>query len=110
MKKTLLNLSAILSLTVLSAAMGCETESYQETVKDTSQSCRELILDFAQADGCSDEHIEMIEEKIASNQMTSALEGSATFCKLETRNGQYLVMKDDLPTLPLATVYFSLVD
>lgn len=108
MKKTLATLNALLTLTCLVPAIACETESYQETVQDTTQSCRELIITFAEADGCDAGHIEMIEDKIASNEMSSTLEGSATFCKLETKNGQYLVMKDDMPSVSLATVYFSL--
>lgn len=110
MRNTMIILGTLLSLASATQVMGCEQESYQETVQDTSQSCRELILSYAEADGCSEEHLNMISDKIASNQMSSTLQGSATFCKLETKNGQYLVMKDDMPTTPLATVYFSLND
>ncbi len=110
MKTSMITLFTLIGLVSTNLAMGCEEESYQETVQDTSQSCRELILAYAQADGCSESHLKLIEDKIADNQMSSTLEGSATFCKLETRNGQYLVMKDDMPSPPLATVYFSLND
>jgi len=110
MRPTLIMMASIMSLTVANSAMSCEQESYHQTMQDTSESCQELIISFAKQDGCDAKHIEMIESKILESKMSSTLEGSATFCKLETSNGHYLIMKDDMPTLPLATIYFSLFD
>ena len=106
MKKLLFGLA--LAASISSFANGaCESESYQKSIQDYIGECKELILNVAKDAGCSQERLQSLKNNILAGNMSQITSESSTFCKVETHDGHYQVMTDDMPSSPVATIYFS---
>ncbi len=88
-------------------ATSCESQSYQITIQDTTDSCMELILSAAKENGCDEKALLAIKE---NGQSSGFSQGSSTFCKIISTDGHYQVMTDHMPEPPVATIYFSRFD
>lgn len=104
----ILSLLFLLTLNSYASEMNesCEVFSYQKTINDYSGDCASLIIDAAVEHKCSTEELKKVRNRTKYAIQTLSL-NSTTFCKMESMNGYYSVMKDDMTEPPVATVYFS---
>ena len=109
MKLFLVTTMLILTFSAATASE-CENESYQYTVQDYAGDCRMLITEAAVKNNCNNDFVKFLAAKMLEGKMINAVNGSSTFCKIESENGHYQVMTDDMPEPPVATVYFSRYD
>ena len=109
MKKLVLGITLLASISAF-ASSTCESESYQKVVQDYAGECKELILNAAQDAGCSKTKQDDLKNNILAGNMIQLIDGSSTFCKIETEEGHYQVMTDDMPANPVATIFFSKYD
>lgn len=109
--KTITSLITLLiSANVMASSPSCETQSYQETIMDYSGNCKGLILDAAKNAGCNVSELFSLDQKILAGKMSELRSGSTSFCKIESQRGHYIVLTDDMPEPPVATIYFSRFD
>ena len=103
-----LSLLVLLSLNTYAGEVdeSCEVFSYQKTINDYSGDCASLIMDAAIEHKCTTEELKKIKNRTKYAIQTVSL-NSTTFCKMESMNGYYSVMKDDMTEPPVATIYFS---
>lgn len=84
----------------------CELYSYQKTINDYSGTCASLILDAAKEHKCSVQQLNYIKNR-TNYAIQRVILKSTEFCKMESDNGYYSVMKDDMTEPPVATIFFS---
>ncbi len=110
MKKLLIGLTLLTSMSSFASATACENNSYQKTIQDYSGTCNNIILETASSSNCNGDQIETLKNRILAGNMIILISGSSSFCKLKSESGHYQVMTDDMSSPPVATVYFSKSD
>ncbi len=75
---------------------------YQKTINDYSGECKDLINQAVIEHDCNQAEIKN-KTKYAIKRI---ILDSTEFCKIESFNGYYSIMKDDMIEPPVATIFF----